>query len=415
MAALMIGILRNRIYRHLFGAQVVALVGTGLLTVALSLLAYDLAGAHAGAVVGTALAIKMIAYVGVAPIIAAAADRIPRKTVMVGSDLIRASIALLLPLVDHVWQIYVLIFLLQAASAAFTPAFQAVIPTVFPDEDDYTRALSLSRLAYDLESLVSPILAAALLTLMTYHSLFIGTSLGFVCSATLVVTAAIPRLTDAARTETFGRRITSGIRVFGSSGPLRSLLAMNMVVAAATALVLVNTVVYVRVEFGLSTSDVALAYAAFGAGSMAIALVVPSALSRWNDRTLMLTGCAVIPPIMMGTLAITAADSGWPLLLVLWLLLGVGTSLILTPSARVLRRQSTESNRAAVFAAEFSLSHACFIISYPIAGWLGATTGLRSASLALTVLSLTASLLAGFLWPAPPISSRPKRRAHHGS
>lgn len=53
----MLGILTDRTYRHLFLAQVVALVGTGLATVALGLLA----GADAGRVLGTALAIKMIA------------------------------------------------------------------------------------------------------------------------------------------------------------------------------------------------------------------------------------------------------------------------------------------------------------------------------------------------------------------
>ena len=39
-----------RDYRHLFSAQVIALFGTGLTTVALGLLAYDLAGPRAGAV-----------------------------------------------------------------------------------------------------------------------------------------------------------------------------------------------------------------------------------------------------------------------------------------------------------------------------------------------------------------------------
>jgi multisubunit Na+/H+ antiporter MnhG subunit len=60
--------LRNRTYRHLFAAQIVALIGTGLATVALGLFAYQLAGSDAGAMLGTALAIKMIAYVGIAPI-----------------------------------------------------------------------------------------------------------------------------------------------------------------------------------------------------------------------------------------------------------------------------------------------------------------------------------------------------------
>jgi hypothetical protein len=39
----MLSPLINKTYRHLFAAQVIALIGTGLLTVALGLLAYDLA------------------------------------------------------------------------------------------------------------------------------------------------------------------------------------------------------------------------------------------------------------------------------------------------------------------------------------------------------------------------------------
>jgi len=59
----MLAILANRTYRHLFAAQIIALAGTGLMTIALALLAYEIAGANAGVVLGTALAIKMIAYV----------------------------------------------------------------------------------------------------------------------------------------------------------------------------------------------------------------------------------------------------------------------------------------------------------------------------------------------------------------
>jgi MFS family permease len=69
----------NRVWRRLFLAQIVALSGTGLATVALGLLAWDLAGPQAGTVLGTALAIKMVAYVGVAPVAAAFAERLPRR------------------------------------------------------------------------------------------------------------------------------------------------------------------------------------------------------------------------------------------------------------------------------------------------------------------------------------------------
>ncbi|MBB6229542.1 hypothetical protein FHS79_003746, partial [Polymorphobacter multimanifer] len=71
----MLSILANRTYRHLLLAQIVALVGTGLATVALGLLAYELAGGNAGAVLGTALAIKMLAYIGIGPIVGACQRR----------------------------------------------------------------------------------------------------------------------------------------------------------------------------------------------------------------------------------------------------------------------------------------------------------------------------------------------------
>jgi MFS family permease len=225
----MLTILANRTYRRLLAAQIVALLGTGLATVALGLMAYDLAGAEAGAVLGTALAVKMVAYVGVAPVAAAFAERVPRRAMLVGLDLIRAGVALCLPFVDAVWQVYALIFLLQSASAGFTPTFQATIPDVLPDEDDYTRALSLSRLAYDLESLLSPTLAAALLLLMPYDSLFLGTAAGFLGSAALIVSVALPSPRPAARRGIWDRT-TSGVRRYLATPRLRGLLTLSMAV-----------------------------------------------------------------------------------------------------------------------------------------------------------------------------------------
>ncbi|HEY6918230.1 MAG TPA: MFS transporter, partial [Tabrizicola sp.] len=135
----MLAPLSHPVFRRLFAAQAVALTGTGLATVALGLLAYDLAGDSAGAVLGTALAIKMVAYVTLAPLAAALAARLPRRAFLVALDLIRAVVVLALPFVDQVWQVYLLIFLLQAASAGFTPAFQATIPEILRQEDDYTQ------------------------------------------------------------------------------------------------------------------------------------------------------------------------------------------------------------------------------------------------------------------------------------
>lgn len=279
----MLKVLANRVYRHLFMAQVIALVGTGLATVALGLLAYDLAGADAGKVLGTALAIKMIAYVGVAPIAAAFAERLPRRTMLVTLDLVRAGVAVLLPFVTQIWEVYALIFILQSASAAFTPTFQATIPDVLPDEKEYTRALSLSRLAYDLESVASPMLAAALLTVISFHDLFAGTAIGFLASAALVVSVVLPSPKVIEHRRIYDRT-TRGLRIYLATPRLRGLLALNLAIAAASSMVIVNTVVLVQAEFGLTQRATAIALAAFGSGSMIAALLLPRLLDDMPDR-----------------------------------------------------------------------------------------------------------------------------------
>ncbi|WP_275547838.1 MFS transporter [Pseudomonas sp. Marseille-Q0931] len=389
----MLSVLANRTYRHLFFAQVIALVGTGLATVALGLLAFDLAGAQAGAVLGTALAIKMLAYIGVAPVAAAFAERLPRKGMLITLDLIRASVAVVLPFVTEIWQVYVLIFVLQSASAAFTPTFQATIPDILPDEREYTRALSLSRLAYDLESVISPMAAALLLTVVSFHSLFGGTVVGFLISAAMVASVALPAVLAGPKRSIY-ERTTRGMRIFLATPRLRGLLALNLAIAAASAMVIVNTVVLVQSRFGLPQSSTATALMAFGAGSMLVALILPRLLDRLDDRKVMLAGGGIlVAGLFLGILL-----PSYPSLLALWLLLGAGYSLAQTPSGRVLRRSSSTQDRPALFAAQFALSHACWLITYPLAGWVGANWGMTASFVGLSLLALAALLVSLRIW-----------------
>ncbi|MGB3414027.1 MAG: MFS transporter, partial [Microbacteriaceae bacterium] len=134
-----------------------------------------------------------------------------------------------------------------------------------------------------------------------------------------------------------------------------------------------------------------------------VALAIPSLLDRIPERRLML-GAAAALPILLATSAPVMMFMGgaerWVALLLLWTLLGSATSAVLTPSARLLRRNSTEQNRTAVFAAQFSLSHACYLISYPLAGALGAVLGMGAIALVLSLLGAIALVLAVSTWKA---------------
>jgi len=391
----MLYVLKNRTYRHLFLAQVVALLGTGLATVALGFLAYNLAGADAGEVLGIALTIKMIAYIAVGPIATAFFHRIPRRALLVSLDLLRAAVALSLPFVTEVWQVYVLIFLLQSASAGFTPAFQATIPDVLSDEEDYTNALSLSRLAYDLESLVSPMLAAALLSFVSFHSLFFGTTIGFIASAILVVSVILPKAPPAVTRGVYDRT-TRGIRIYLATPRLRGLLCTTLAAACGSAMVIVNTVVLVQGSFHLDQEKTALAFAAFGGGSMLAAFMMPHLLKKLQERSLMLFGAGLITlGLIVGTFSSTYLS-----LLPLWLTLGIAYSLTQTPSGRLLRRSSNQEDRPSLFAAQFALSHTCWLIAYPVAGFIGAKLGLNFAFVILAIIAGSAVLAGALIWPS---------------
>ncbi|WP_370284275.1 MFS transporter [Pseudooceanicola sp.] len=395
----MLEILADRTYRHLFLAQVVALLGTGLATVALGLLAYDLAGDGAAMVLGTVFTIKMVAYVGIAPVAGAFADRVNRRVLLVALDVIRAGAALCLPFVTEVWQVYVLIFLLQSASAAFTPTFQATIPDVLPEEARYTRALSLSRLAYDLENIVSPTLAALLLAVMSYNTLFLGTVAGFAASALLVVSVLLPN-PKPSEPRGIHDRTTRGIRIYLATPRLRGLLALNLAAASAGAMVLVNTVVLVRGSLGLPESALAWTMFAFGSGSMLAALILPRILDRISDRPVMLAGAVLMVATLLGLAAsVSLSGLGWPLLLGAWLLVGLGYSAVLTPSGRLLRRSSQPEDRPAVFAAQFALSHACWLVTYPLSGWLLTQFGAVAALVVLAGLAALGAAIALRVWP----------------
>jgi len=192
------------------------------------------------------------------------------------------------------------------------------------------------------------------------------------------------------------QRVSHGMRVYLKTPRLRGLLALNMVVSAAGAMQIVNTVVYVRTFLGLGEQAVAMAFAAVGGGSMMVALLMPKVLERVRERPLMLAGGVLMTlSLYLGLLA-----PGFVGLMGLWFLLGAGASLIMTPTGRLLKQSCQPQDRPALFAAQFSLSHGCWLLAYPLAGWVGAEVGLIETFALLGTIALVSTALAARLWPS---------------
>jgi MFS family permease len=101
-------------------------------------------------------------------------------------------------------------------------------------------------------------------------------------------------------------------------------------------MVIVNTVVIVKDTFGGDNQSVALFFAAYGIGSIVVALSLPRLSDRFEPRAIMLAGGFLLP-----TALVTAALlGGYWTTLVIWTALGAGASLVQTPAGILLRRSS---------------------------------------------------------------------------
>ncbi|WP_336485941.1 MFS transporter [Methylobacterium nigriterrae] len=385
---------REGAYRSLLAAHVLALVSTGVATVALALLAYRLVGAEAGAVLGTALAIKMLTYALIAPVAAAFVDHLPRRALFAGLNLFRAGILLILPFVGQAWEIYLLVFIFQFASAIFTPSYQATIPDLLPDERDYLRALSLSRFLSELEGLASPALSAVLLLLVNARGLFVGAAIGFVLATLLILPISMPQ---PLRNPTGGilERTGRGLGRFLTVPRLRGLIGINVAVALAAATAAVNTVVLVQNRLGLGERETAIALACFGAGSVTGALLVPHLLRKASDRPVMLVGAALVASMLI----VAPLMLGYARLLAIWFVLGAGCSVAHTPAGRLLCRSGTAAEMPALYAAQFSVFHLCLAVAYAVAGRMGSAIGILWDFIGLGLVAALAVAASARFWP----------------
>jgi predicted MFS family arabinose efflux permease len=160
-------------------------------------------------------------------------------------------------------------------------------------------------------------------------------------------------------------------------------------------MIIVNTVIYIREYLGGSESDVALALAVAGGGSMIVAISLPKILDRIPDRPVMLLG-AVLMAMGLGLISTGPSFSG---VLSIWFLIGFGWSLVQTPAGRVVNRSSSPADRSAYFSAQFALSHACWLVFYLVAGQFGTHFGVETTALVLCASTLMFTVLAAVLWP----------------
>src|SRR4051794_2767575 len=170
--------LRHRAFRLLFAGQVISDLGDWLSFLAIiALIVYKWYAnepddsAAAGALAAFSIA-QIIPWAFVAPLSGVWVDRWPRKTVMIVADLIRAGVAFALVFAPNLPVLLVLVAISGVVSTFFTPARQASIRSVVPDED-LLAANSLSQLSVQLGKVIGPAIGGLLVTIGGSQAAFV--------------------------------------------------------------------------------------------------------------------------------------------------------------------------------------------------------------------------------------------------
>lgn len=129
--------LRYRDFRLLWIGTTLSLLGDGVLLVALAWQAYQLSNSPvAMAMVGVALTVPQVVLVLVGGVIS---DRMERRRVMLAADVVRAVCLAALAVLSlsgeiQLWHLVAFAAVYGAASAFFMPAFEALVPSLVPQE-----------------------------------------------------------------------------------------------------------------------------------------------------------------------------------------------------------------------------------------------------------------------------------------
>ena len=102
-------------------------------------------------------------------------------------------------------------------------------------------------------------------------------------------------------------------------------------------------------------------------------------------------------------LALAPGQQALPWPWAIWFLGGLGYSAVLAPMGRVLRDAVPDSDLPDVFAAQFSLAHGWWLISYPLAGWGATLIGFGPTSLLLAAVAALALGFAAHAWRTPSL------------
>jgi MFS family permease len=376
-------------FRLLFASTLISGLGTWIAVVALVIDVKDRTGSPVW--VSALLVADFLPGVAIGIGLGPLVDRLSRKRLLVGADLVRLAAFVLLALAVRPLQIVALAFCAGVASGFARPAAYAGLPNLVREEA-LPQANSLLRSADQLTIMLGTLVGGVVVAASGPDLAYWLNAASFLLSASLLV--RIPgALLQQGGVQSRGHwhDVAEGFRaVLGSRALLTVLVSWNLVMLTI-ALGNVSEVFLATVSFNAGSFGYGLMWAASGLGALVGALTASSWLER---RSMTAVYAAAIGLMGIGYLAAAGSPNVW---VAAWCVLlgGVGNATAIVCNSLLVQRAASDRVRGRVFTVIMGSNFAVLGIGMAATGPLVDAVGPRWVYAIAGGVALAASL-AGY-------------------
>jgi MFS family permease len=373
----------NPTFRRLFLAHATSRAGDAFNAVALVVLVFELTGSGLG--VATTVVFEVVPVIALGPIAGVIADRYPRRSVMIGADLLRAALVGILALIHgEVAIAYAVAFGVSAGSVFFNPAASSLVPDVVGEDELVDANTALWTVAVAAQVILAP-LAGALIAWAGVGPAFAVNAASYAVSALLLRRVPVGAL--PVRIAVGGwAAVRDGVGVVRRS-PLLSRLAVVQVLASLSAGATSGLLVVLAADWlGVGPSGFGVLLACIGAGAALGPLLLRRFVRPGDKRWLF------GPYALRGAVDLTLATVSSPLVAAPALgLYGVGTSTGMISYQSTLQSRVPPETRGRAFAFYDVLWNTARLTSLGLGGLIADRVSIRAVYVAGAALLLAAA------------------------
>jgi DHA3 family macrolide efflux protein-like MFS transporter len=279
--------LLTRDFTLVWWGQMVSQVGDGVSKLALLWFVYSITGSPLKTtMIGLLQTLPPILF---GPFIGVIVDRVPKKLLLISSDLIRALVLGVLPCllpVDSfsIERLYLMVFVHAVASAVFGPALTAAIPSLV-SRHEFTAANALLQTTTSIGIIVGPALSGVGIATMSSQEVLCVNAVSYVVSAACFAFIRFPRVESRVavgpRGGTFSDVLDGFRYVLHRQRVILMLIGAASMYTFATSAFSTLFPVFGKKLLDLGPIEVGYLWSAFGIGLLLVSLGLVS-LSAWS-------------------------------------------------------------------------------------------------------------------------------------